>query len=57
MTSLINSNVFSAEEKTFYFGTLVPSKQPEGIVEKFKISNPNKVPCTIKFNVNKKSAN
>jgi len=57
MTSLINSNVFSVEEKTFYFGTLVPSKSPDGIVEKFKISNPNKIPCSVKFDVRKRSNN
>ena len=36
---MINSNVFAIEEKTFFFGTLVPSKVPDGIIEKFKIIN------------------
>jgi hydrocephalus-inducing protein len=36
----------------FWFGTLVASKNPEGAKEKFKIMNPNKIPCTVKFAVN-----
>jgi hydrocephalus-inducing protein len=57
IANLINSNVFSIEEKTFFFGTLVPSKAPEGTLEKFKIINPNKIPCTVKFDVRKRSNN
>jgi len=57
VTSLINSNVFFLEEKVFFFGTLVPSNFPDGIFEKFKIMNPNKIACTVKFDVHKKSAN
>ena len=37
------------------FGTLFPSKNPDGIVEKFKITNFNKIPCTVKFDVRKRS--
>jgi len=55
MTSMINSNVFAVEEKTFLFGTLFPSKNPDGIIEKFKITNFNKIPCTVKFDVKKRS--
>ena len=54
IASMINSNVFAIEEKTFFFGTLVPSKVPEGMIEKFKITNPNKIPCTVKFDVRKR---
>jgi hydrocephalus-inducing protein len=54
MTSMINSNVFAVEEKTFLFGTLFPSKNPDGIIEKFKITNFNKIPCTVKFDVKKR---
>ena len=59
---LLNSNVYSIEEKTFYFGTLVPSKPPagnpdKGMIEKFKISNPNKIPCNVKFECKKKTNN
>lgn len=53
--NMINSNVFYVEEKVFHFGTLVPSKIPDGIVEKFKIQNNNKVACTIKFDARKKT--
>lgn len=43
IAGIVNSNIFSIEEKIFFFGTLVPSKVPDGIEEKFKIINPNKV--------------
>lgn len=39
------------EEKIFDFGTLIASKVPEGTVEKFKIMNPNKIPCTVNFKI------
>ena len=52
---MINSNVFGVEEKCFLFGTLFPSKNPDGIIEKFKISNFNKIPCTVKFDVRKRN--
>ena len=51
----VNSNVFAIEEKTFYFGTIVPSKNPQGISEQFKISNPGKIPCNVRFDVKKRS--
>lgn len=51
----VSSNVFSIEEKTFYFGTVVPSKNPNGIEEQFKISNPGKIPCNVRFDVKKRS--
>ncbi|EGR28756.1 hypothetical protein IMG5_169530, partial [Ichthyophthirius multifiliis] len=57
ITSMINSNVFFYEEKTFFFGTLVPSQHPDGICEKFKIINPNKIPCNVKFDVRKRNPN
>lgn len=47
--------MFSVQEKLFWFGTLIASKNPEGAREKFKINNPNKVPCTIKFTVKKRT--
>jgi hydrocephalus-inducing protein len=47
--------VFFAEEKLFNFGTLVYSKHADGIVEKFKIVNQNKIPCTVKFEIKKKN--
>ena len=55
MQESLNSNVFAVEEKIFFFGTLVPSKNPDGVIEKFKISNNNKIPCNIKFDVKKRS--
>lgn len=55
VAQMIKSNVFYYEEKCFYFGTLVPSKSPDGICEKFKIINPNKIPCNVKFDVRKRN--
>lgn len=57
VTNLVKSNVFFVEERIFNFGTLVPSKVPDGIVEKIKIENSNKVMCTVKFDVRKKNPN
>ena len=53
--NMINSNVFYVEEKVFHFGPLVPSKIPDGIVDKFKIQSNNKVTCTVKFDARKKT--
>lgn len=49
--SVILSPVYAMEEKIFDFGTLIASKVPEGTVEKFKIMNPNKIPCTVNFKI------
>eukprot|EP01022_Parablepharisma_sp_SALTPOND_P020800 TRINITY_DN386_c0_g1_i3.p1 TRINITY_DN386_c0_g1~~TRINITY_DN386_c0_g1_i3.p1 ORF type:complete len:4093 (+),score=589.86 TRINITY_DN386_c0_g1_i3:873-13151(+) len=49
--SLVNKSVFSIEENVFWFGTLVPSKDTKGQIEKFKITNPNKIPCSVKLSV------
>lgn len=53
---MIKSNMFFVDERIFSFGTLVPSKNPDGVVEKIKIINNNKVACTVKLEVKKKSA-
>ena len=50
--SVITSSLYAIQEKVFWFGTLIASKVPEGVVEKFKIMNPNKIPCTVNFSVN-----
>ena len=57
ITNEVKSNVFFVEERIFNFGTLVPSKVPEGIIEKIKIENSNKVVCNVKFDVRKKNPN
>jgi hypothetical protein len=49
--TIISSSIYSIQEKLFWFGTLIASKNPEGCKERFKIINPNKIPCTIKFTV------
>ena len=43
------------QENVFWFGTMVASKNPEGTRERFKIINPNKIPCTVKFAVKPRS--
>ena len=54
---MVKSNVFFVDERIFNFGTLVPTKNPEGIVEKIKIINSNKVACTVKLETKKKNPN
>ena len=52
---MLKSNMFFVDERVFNFGTLVPSKNPEGIVERIKIINNNKVTCNVKLETKKKS--
>lgn len=49
--TIISSSLFSAQENVFWFGTLIASKDPTGTSERFKIMNPNKVTCNVKFSV------
>ena len=37
LIDLVESNIFSVEDKTFYFGSTIPNKDSEGITEAFKI--------------------
>jgi hydrocephalus-inducing protein len=39
----------------FWFGTLIASKNSVGAKERFKIMNPNKINCTVKFSVKPRS--
>jgi len=48
---VITSSLFSISERVFWFGTLIASKNSEGASERFKIMNPNKIPCTVKATV------
>lgn len=57
IAQLVDSNIFAVEEKIFFFGTLVPSQVPDGVVEKFKIINGNKVGCSVSLEVRKRTAN
>lgn len=52
---MITSSLFSNQERVFWFGTLIASKNSEGAKERFKIMNPNKIPCTVKFAVKPRS--
>jgi len=51
MIDMVDSNVFSVEDKTFYFGSTIPNKETEGIFERLKIQNNKKIPCTVKFEI------
>jgi hydrocephalus-inducing protein len=53
--TIISSSLYSQQERVFWFGTLVAGKNPEGAKERFKIMNPNKIPCTVKFSVKPRS--
>ena len=54
---MLKSNMFFVDERVFNFGTLGPSKNPEGIVERIKLINNNKVTCNVKLETKKKSPN
>jgi hydrocephalus-inducing protein len=47
----ITSGIYAVEEKVFWFGTIIASKNPNGVTERFKLINNNKIPCTIKVEV------
>ena len=53
--TVISSSLYSMQENVFWFGTMVASKNPEGTRERFKIINPNKIPCTVRFAVKPRS--
>lgn len=53
--TIVSSSLFSMQENVFWFGTMVASKNPEGTRERFKIINPFKIPCTVKFAVKPRS--
>jgi len=53
--TVINNSLYSMQEKVFWFGTMIASKTLEGCKERFKIINPNKIPCTVKFAVKPRS--
>jgi len=48
--------VFGEQEGVFSFGSVVPSSFPNGVPEKFKISNPNKVRANVKFKIDSNEA-
>jgi hydrocephalus-inducing protein len=50
-TGVLPSCVYALEEKTFSFGQVVPTARPNGIHQRFKISNPNKVRAVVKYSV------
>ena len=54
--NIITSGIFGAEEKVFWFGTIIASKNPNGVSERFKLINNNKIPCIVKVAVNPRTA-
>jgi hydrocephalus-inducing protein len=56
LQSVVTSNIFSVDDNTFYFGSVVPTKNPDGITERIKIINTGKVFASVKFDVVKKNA-
>lgn len=40
---------FSVQDRVFSFGTVIPTQHPRGVVERFRISNPTKIPITVRF--------
>ncbi|CAM9776198.1 unnamed protein product, partial [Laminaria digitata] len=40
---------FAEAERMFTYGSVVSSQTPVGVCERFKITNSNKIPCTVKF--------
>lgn len=56
LQSVVTSNIFSIEDNTFYFGSVVPTKNPDGVTERIKIINTGKVFANVKFDIVKKNA-
>ena len=52
--NVVQGNVFSIEDNTFYFGNIIPSKYPKGISEKFKLINNGKVNVNLNCDVKSK---
>ena len=44
---VITTNIYSIQEKVFWFGTIIASKKPDGVTERFKLINPNKIVCNV----------
>ena len=49
--TVITSGIYGVMEKVFWFGTIIASKNPNGVNERFKLINNNKIPCTVNINV------
>ena len=49
--NVITSGIYGVVEKVFWFGTIIASKNPNGVSERFKLINNNKIPCTVTINV------
>lgn len=43
--------VYAEVDRTFSFGAVVPTENPDGVKERFKIMNPNKISATVMFSV------
>lgn len=52
---MIEGNIFSVEDNTFFFGSIMPSKNPNGVTEKFKLINKGKVSAQIECSIKQKN--
>ncbi|MCQ2815786.1 MAG: hypothetical protein MJ252_00825, partial [archaeon] len=55
--SFAASGVYGIEEKVFWFGTVILSKNPDGVAERFKLINNNKIPCNVRVSIKQRSNN
>ena len=42
-------NIYVEQEKKFMFGSVVCSTSQKGVIQRFRISNPNKIPANVEF--------
>ena len=54
--TVITSGIYGIEEKVFWFGTIIASKNPNGVSERFKLINNNKIPCIVHVSVKPRTA-
>ncbi|ETO64005.1 hypothetical protein F444_18403 [Phytophthora nicotianae P1976] len=56
LSGSIQAVTFAEKEKIFSFGPLIAAANWKGTVERFKISNPTKVSCTVQFSITSSSS-
>jgi hydrocephalus-inducing protein len=47
----IKTTAYALDEKTFSFGYVIPTSRPNGVQQRFKISNPFKVRALVKYSI------
>ena len=51
---VVTSSIYSIQEKVFWFGTVIASKEP--VKERFKLINPNKIVCNVNVAVKQRTS-